>query len=262
VSFSGDIADYYATHRRGFAPRALEFVVARLGVGPADLVVDLGCGTGQLALPLSSRVRRVLAIDPEPDMLAHGYRHAQNSRAAVSWMLGTDAEIPGLADLLGDGAVAAVTISNAIHLMDTDQLFRSLTVILRPGASVAVIANGTPIWLQDRPWSVALREFLQRRFGLANPGSCGTDESTRRRYAAELATAGFHTDDDHLDFSEIVTSEWIFGHVMSAMPPARLPPRAERPQLAEAMHAALRSAQPDGDFVEDVRLAVLVARRR
>jgi SAM-dependent methyltransferase len=59
-SFSGDIADHYASFRRGFALSALDLVVARLGVGPDDLVVDLGCGTGQLALPLSSRVRHVL----------------------------------------------------------------------------------------------------------------------------------------------------------------------------------------------------------
>lgn len=263
VSFSGDLAEYYARYRRGFGPHALEFVVARLGVGPQDLVVDLGCGTGQLALPLSFRVRRVLAIDAEPDMLVHGRRAAQTSGAAVSWMLGSDADVPALPNLLGAGAVT-VTISNAIHLMDSERLFRSLNVILPPGGSVAVIASGTPLWLHDRPWSVALRTFVESRFGLTapNPSSCGTDEPSRRRYAHELTTAGFDTDDDHLDFHEAVTADWIFGHVMSAMPSARRPPRDKRPDLAAALHTALRSAQPDGDFVEDVRLAVLVARRR
>lgn len=239
----------------------MDFVVARLGVGSDDLVVDLGCGTGQFALPLSSRVRHVLAIDPEPDMLAHGHRLARTTGAPVSWMIGTDADIPTLPSLLGDGAVAAVTISNAIHLMDSGQLFQSLSTILSPGGSVAVIANGTPIWLQDRPWTVALRDFLASRFGLTHPGTCGTDAHARRRYAAELTAAGFTTHDDHLDFAEPVTAEWIFGHVMSAIPTAQLPPRDERPRLAAAMHTALRSAQPDGDFIEDIRLAVLVARR-
>lgn len=260
MSFSGEVADYYASFRRGFAPAALDFVVARLGVEPDDLVVDLGCGTGQLALPLSSRVRHVLAIDPEPDMLARGYRLGQNIGASVSWMIGTDTDVPALPNLLGEGAVAAVTVANAIHLMDSGPLFQSLHAILPPGGSVAVIAHGTPIWLQGRPWSRALRGFLAERLGLTGSGTCGTDEPARHRYAAELTAAGFTTADDHLDFTEAVTAEWIFGHVMSALP--QLPSRDERRDLAAAMHAALRSAQPEGDFVEDIRVAVLVARRR
>lgn len=260
--FSGDVADYYARFRRGFAGPALDFVAARLGAGRDDLVVDLGCGTGQLALPLSLRVRHVLAIDPEPDMLAHGYRLARDRGGSMSWMIGTDADVSTLPTLLGEGAVAAVTISNAIHLMDSRPLFGSLSTILPPGGTVAVIANGTPIWLQDRPWSVALRGFLSERLGGGGgSGGCGTDQPARRQYAAELAAAGFVTTDDHLDFSEAVTAEWIFGNVMSAMPAALLPSVDERPHFAAAMEAALRSAQPDGDFVEDIRLAVLIGRR-
>lgn len=31
--------------------------------------MDLGCGTGQLALLMAGRVRAVIGVDPEPDML-------------------------------------------------------------------------------------------------------------------------------------------------------------------------------------------------
>jgi SAM-dependent methyltransferase len=64
MPFAGDAADHYARFRRGYSGAALEFVLDRLGVGSDDLVVDLGCGTGQLALPLAVRVRHLLGIDP------------------------------------------------------------------------------------------------------------------------------------------------------------------------------------------------------
>jgi ubiquinone/menaquinone biosynthesis C-methylase UbiE len=127
-------------------PPALEFVVDRLGVSSRDLVVDLGCGTGQLAIPLAERVRHVLGIDPEPDMLAHARQAARacGVPGSTSWLLGSDADVPTLPRLLGDGAIAALTISNAVHLMDTRTLFPALAGLLTPGSTVAVIANGSP----------------------------------------------------------------------------------------------------------------------
>jgi SAM-dependent methyltransferase len=100
MEFSGDVVDHYARFRRGYPQPALMFVVDRLQVGPDDLVVDLGCGTGQLALPLAGRVRHVLGIDPAPDMLARAAAQRDGVRA-VSWMLGSDADVASLPDLLG-----------------------------------------------------------------------------------------------------------------------------------------------------------------
>jgi ubiquinone/menaquinone biosynthesis C-methylase UbiE len=48
----------------------LDAITGAFGLGPGDIVVDLGCSTGQLAVPMASRVRAVLGVDPEPDMLA------------------------------------------------------------------------------------------------------------------------------------------------------------------------------------------------
>jgi trans-aconitate methyltransferase len=261
--FSGEAADHYARYRRGYPPAALEFVLDRLGVCSGDLVVDLGCGTGQLAIPLAGRVRHVLGIDPEPDMLAHARQAAQACAVphSTSWLLGSDADIPTLPRLLGHGAIAALTISNAVHLMDTSTLFPALAAILTPGATVAVIANGSPLWIQDSAWSQALRRFLQDRFASTSAPACGTDAVTRARYRAELEHAGFITDESHLDRSEPVSLEWIVGSLLSATPAHLLPAAEDRAAFTADIEATLRAAQPTGAFIEDVRLAVLVGRR-
>lgn len=36
-----------------------------------DTVIDLGCGTGQLALPIAERARAVVGVNPEPDRLSN-----------------------------------------------------------------------------------------------------------------------------------------------------------------------------------------------
>jgi SAM-dependent methyltransferase len=45
-------------------------LLRRLGVNSASTVVDLGAGTGLLAAALAPHVKRVVAVDPSPTMLA------------------------------------------------------------------------------------------------------------------------------------------------------------------------------------------------
>jgi SAM-dependent methyltransferase len=262
VTFAGDVADYYASFRRGFGDAVLTLLVDRLRLGPDSLVVDLGCGTGQLAIPLSAHVRHVLGVDPEPDMLAHARAAAQRhgSSSTTSWMLGSDADVPGLRDLLGGPAVHALTISNAVHFMDTARLFAGLSQVLAPGGSVAVIANGTPIWLQDSAWSHALRRFLEQRFHRDLSGSRCTDDAVLARCTTDLHAAGLTTESHSLDLRDTVSADWLVGNLMSAMPPDSLPARADRAAFTADVTSALRAAQPTGDFIEDVRVTMLLGR--
>ena len=69
LGFSGEVADYYAKYRRGYPPQVLDALQAAFGLDTDDVVLDLGCGTGQLTVPLASRFRSVIGMDPEPDML-------------------------------------------------------------------------------------------------------------------------------------------------------------------------------------------------
>lgn len=50
--FEGDVAGYYARYRRGYPPAVVDAVAEALALTPADTIVDLGCGTAQLTLPL------------------------------------------------------------------------------------------------------------------------------------------------------------------------------------------------------------------
>jgi len=144
--FSGETAIYYAKYRRGYPPAAVDAIVEAFGLGVDDLVIDLGCGTGQLSVPLAARVRTVVGVDPEPDMLRLARRTAtEHGLANVSWLLGADTDMPALGNLLGDRTVGAVTIALAIHWMDRDALFPAIRPLLRPGGGIAVVTNGTPL---------------------------------------------------------------------------------------------------------------------
>ncbi|MER7704589.1 class I SAM-dependent methyltransferase [Kitasatospora sp. NPDC097605] len=265
--FSGEVATHYAEYRRGYPPAVLDTLAHTFGLdahpGIGDLALDLGCGTGQLALPLAGRVRSVIGMDPEPDMLREA--RAAADRAGVRnalWLLGTDTDVPALAALLsGDRPLGVTVIGNALHWMRPAELFRALRPLTRPGGGVAVIANGAPVWAQDTDWSRALRAALEEHFGRPITASCGTGAAEREGYAAALAGAGF-TDvrETVIAYEDALTPDQLLGTLYSAIPAPQLPSPAERPAFAARLRAALPAPPTAAGYPEQVRVSLLTGR--
>jgi SAM-dependent methyltransferase len=260
LGFRGEVVDFYRRFRRGYPEAVIDSLVAAFELTIDDLVVDLGCGTGQLALPLAERVRAVVGVDPEPDMLISARRAASERGVAnVSWLVGADTDMPALGALLGEGTVGAVTIGQALHWMRHDELFRTLAPLARHGGGVAVVTNGTPLWLQDTAWSHALRGFLEHWWGRKLTRTCGTDDASQRRYRHSLAAAGFDVQVASVDHTDELDIEQIVGGVYSALSVDQLPEPDQRPRFAEQLRHAL---QPHEPFTEQVHVAMLIGRIR
>ena len=256
--FRGEVADYYHKYRRGYPPAVIDAVTAAFELAEDDIVVDLGCGTGQLTVPLAGRVRAVAGVDPEPDMLLRARQAAAEQGVAnVSWMIGSDTDMPALGRLLGHQTMGAVTIGQALHWMNHEELFRALVPLLRPGGGVAVVTNGTPLWLQDSAWSQALRRWLEQRLDTLASATCGTDEASQRRYRDSLAGAGYAVSTTAVDYDDELTIDQIVGGVYSALPVDQLPPHSQRPHFAEQVYLALHQHEP---FTEHVRVSIVIGR--
>ncbi|MEU7953377.1 class I SAM-dependent methyltransferase [Micromonospora chalcea] len=254
TGFGGEVATYYARHRRGYPPEAVDALAAVFGLGPDDTVVDLGCGTGQLSIPLADRVGAVVGMDPEPDMLAIARRAAlDRGTANATWVLGGDSDVPALSRLLGGGSVGALTVAVAIHFMDRDALFEAARPLLRSGGGIAVVTNGEPLWMQDTEWSIALRGCLERMVGHPVTGRCQTDEDGRRRNREALVGAGYRYEETSVRYDAPLTVDDMVGGVFSAMSAERLPSSQRRAEFA----ADVRDALGESDVVTervDVRL--------
>jgi SAM-dependent methyltransferase len=256
--FRGEVADFYHKYRRGYPPAVIGMVVDAFKLTRDDVVIDLGCGTGQLALPIAGRVRAVAGVDPEPGMLARARQAADEQGIAnVCWMIGADTGIPAIRALLGSQRAGAVTIGQALHWMHHDDLFQALTRLVRHGGGVAVITNGTPLWLQDSAWSQALRRFLEHWLGATTTATCGTDAASQRRYCDSLTAAGYDVQEASVEYTSDLDLEQLVGGIYSALSAGQIPPPDQRPLFAEQVRRAL---QPHERFTEHVRVTLLLGR--
>ncbi|MET8845479.1 class I SAM-dependent methyltransferase [Amycolatopsis sp. NPDC004625] len=254
--FGGEVSEYYQRFRRGYPPEVADALAAAFALTRDDVVLDLGCGTGQLTRVLAPRAGAVLGMDPEPAMLAQARRATAESN--VTWLLGEDSDVGALTPLLGRGRLAAVSVAQALHWMDHERLFAAVRPLLRPGGGIAVVTNGEPLWLQDTAWSAALREVVSAYLGTPVHRTCGTDDASQQRYAAALAAAGYAVTSAVVEYSAPLSVEEITGGVFSAMSPEQLPGPDARPAFTERVREAVA---PHGPLRERVRVRLLTGTR-
>jgi len=106
-------------------------------IKPEDLVVDLGCGTGQISLPLAARGAQVLAVDVSSAMV----RKLQAEASARGLQCLDALALPIEELVLPAGSVDLVISSYALHhLRDPDKgdLVSAAFGWLRPGGRLVV----------------------------------------------------------------------------------------------------------------------------
>jgi trans-aconitate methyltransferase len=260
LGFGGEVSGFYHQYRRGYPPAVIDALIGAFGLTRDDVVIDLGCGTGQLTLPIATRVGAVAGVDPEPAMLARArLAAAEQGIRNASWLLGADTDTFALAGLLGSGRTGAVTIGQALHWMGYRELIPALVPLLRPGGGIAVITNGIPMWLHDSPWSRALRSFLEHWLGTTLTRTCGTDDASQQRYRDTMTGAGLDVTETRYDYTDELDFEHLLGGLYSALPAQRLPPPDQRAAFAAQVRHAVA---PHAPFTEHVPVKTLLGRRR
>jgi SAM-dependent methyltransferase len=149
----GPEAGRYDQVRPSYPAAALDLVIGQLATedGNCACVVDLGAGTGKLTDSLLNRNVEVVAVEPDPQMLAVLAARLPQVRA----LAGSAEQIP-----LPDGSVDAVLVGQAFHWFRRPDADRELARVLRSGGVAGMIWN-----LPDRSveWIPKLYQAARQR---------------------------------------------------------------------------------------------------
>ncbi|MFD0148478.1 class I SAM-dependent methyltransferase [Streptomyces sp. NPDC055721] len=125
----GAAAAAYAAHRPDYAQAAVRWA---LESAPGPRVLDLGAGTGKLTATPAALGVDVVAVEPDPAMLAELRRALPVVRA-----------LPGSAEAipLPDASVDVVLAGNAMHWFDMAVAGPEISRVLAPGGILAGLWN-------------------------------------------------------------------------------------------------------------------------
>jgi ubiquinone/menaquinone biosynthesis C-methylase UbiE len=148
------------------------------GLPDGGTVVDVGCGTGTLAIALAADGAEVVGVDGDPEVLA--LARAKPGAGAVQWRKGLATALP-LAGARPDRVVMSLLLHHLGHEAKRTALAEAVRV-LRPGGRLHVADWGRPrdVLMRGAAWA------LQR---LDSPE--GLRAHLAGRVPALLADAGF-----------------------------------------------------------------------
>jgi SAM-dependent methyltransferase len=132
ASSFGTAAAQYALNRPGYAAAAIRWCLAPVSDARPVRAVDLGAGTGILTRALGDLGADVVAVEPDPAMLAELRRQLPGVRTAE----GSAEAIP-----LPDQSADAVLCGQAMHWFDLDRALPEIARVLVPGGVLAGLWN-------------------------------------------------------------------------------------------------------------------------
>ncbi len=180
-------------------------------------VLDLGGGTGGLAVPLAAAGHDVIVVDPSPDALASlGRRAAETDPPeTASRITAVQGDADSLGDILGERRADLICCHGTLeHVEDPAGVLAGLAAVLADGGTLSLVAAGRLAAVLSRvlagEFAEAL-EVLQRadgRWGSADPMPRRFDTPT---LVSLVEAAGLTPVDVHgvRPFSDLVPAAYL-----------------------------------------------------
>ncbi|MEV6983088.1 methyltransferase domain-containing protein [Sphaerisporangium sp. NPDC051017] len=253
-------ADDYTRYRPDFPAALVEYVtgLAQPGAHPTGApVLDLGCGTGRVALQLAQRGLPVLAADPSTEMLKAGRMHAADLGVdGITWQVGDSTNVDELP------AARGATIGDAFHYMDRDQVLADLDKVVVPGGFVAVLVSHA-IGTARAWWEPVLDHLRDHYLGTHRAAGAGVpyqylaeDHETVLRRSPWSQVRVLRADQRlSLSLDELIGMQFTYAFSSRAV----LGDQADT--YEQALRRTLTDMQPDGRFTATVQAAVIVGQR-
>ncbi|MGH3273893.1 MAG: class I SAM-dependent methyltransferase [Streptosporangiaceae bacterium] len=252
-------APYYARYRPGYDPALYCLLRERFNLDGTARILDIGTGTGVLAIPLARMAARVIAVDPDAGMLAEGTRLAGNAGIAnITWLRGDSASLHEL----GIGQVLLAVMGASFHWTDRDQLLDELDNLVLPGGGVVIASGGAPGTVEPAPWLDMIARVRARYLGPERRAGSGTYSHPRETHQDVIARSPFaRTETRAWDRAVTRTLDEVVGlqYSYSYSSPAQLGDRKDA--FDQDLRAALLQFSPGGRYSETVRTEAIIATR-
>jgi SAM-dependent methyltransferase len=165
---------------RSFAPGAEAFV-NRLGLRPGETVLDVACGTGNLAIPAARAGARVTGIDIASNLIVEAKLEARATGLSAAFEVGNAESLPYV-----DGQFdTTVTMFGAMFAYRPARAAAEMLRVTRPGGRVAM-ANWTPEGFIGRMLRAHVA-VAPPPAGVPSPLEWGKEDVVRERFGERVS---------------------------------------------------------------------------
>lgn len=177
---SGDFGRIATSFEKG----AVEFV-DRLGLKPGSQVLDVACGTGNLAIPAARSGMNVTGLDIVPDLIDQARAAAEAEKLNVIFEVG-DAEAMPYAD---NSYGVVMSMFGAMFAPRPEVVVEELKRVCVPGGTIAM-ANWTPAGFIGQMFKTTGR-YVPAPAGMVSPLLWGDEVTLAERFSSGFSSVSF-----------------------------------------------------------------------
>ena len=267
-SLFSDTADYYAKYRPKYPQVIFDEMVEIFASNKDDVLLDLGCGTGEIAIPLAEHFEKVLAWDPDGEMLKIAKRKAEE-KGIVNVIF----EQKSSDDLLNlTEKIKLVTMGQSFHWMDGKTTLNEIKRHLVTGGGVAIIGIRCGIhvyspdgWIEQNSVTAkrneAIYDAVIKYLGIERKAGKTTFKTSYQPYTEMLSEAGFSDVKEQI-FDEMRSRniDETLGYIYSTTW-GNKSQLGDKTNVFEAeLRDKLQNLSPSGTFEEKITFSLLTAK--
>jgi ubiquinone/menaquinone biosynthesis C-methylase UbiE len=245
---------YYARYRANYPDVFFDMLKNKFNLSKNDRVLDLGCGTGQIAIPICKYVKEVVAMDPEPEMLFEGKILAEKSMVSnIKWLEGGSADLIDMKSELGKFRLAV--LGTAFHWMNREKTLDDLFEMLNDGGSIVIANLDNTIFKKPE-----IVQVVKKWLGEERRAGSGLYQPPAKRHEEVIKESKFH----NLEFwtCPLVFSGDIDGIIGNLYSSSMANPKilgAKKEAFESDLRNTLLKDNPSGQFVSEGRVQVFIA---
>lgn len=251
---------YYANFRRGYPKSFFDYITKIFKLDKSSRALDLGTGTGQIAIPLSKIVKEVVAIDPAVEMLNEGKIVAKSKKISnVIWVKSRAEDITkklGYFDLTTMGA--------SFHWMEQDNVLAKIYELTNDHGGVVMVSNTSSIHRNrgNDPWKDVTLETVKKYLGEKRKAGKGYFKETEDKFEDILERSKFKV---LKTFNDRYVQEWNIDSIIGFLYSTSYAPRRFFDRRIEEFENELRAnllkLNKTGKFTETAVLEALLGQK-
>jgi SAM-dependent methyltransferase len=250
TSLFASTAEYYARFRPGYPPEMFDRIRAAFGLDCAGRLLDLGCGTGEIAQQLHADFEEVVGLDISPEMLAEAER--QSTRAGImncQWLC-----LPAEGISADIGRFRLATLGSSFHWMKQAEVLARSYALLDAGGGVVILGNPGGFWEGDAPWEGVAQEVLARWLGQWRRTHLAIMPNGDGAEKVSIARSDFvDVEMGEILWQRQVDVETIIGELFSTSFASRAVLGENVDAFAADLRQSLLQLDPGGQFIERMR---------